>query len=632
MHQLAAVKCVQCIQPTLNSDIDSESLVSNSISFASRRQAVGRSLQGGREHSLPLDTAQEPRRKPAGMMQPSPSNGSWWRDLTPYMWWVLLVAGLGWLFDVMDQRIFSLSRVSALDELLSVRVDDALYERIEKGRATAGEVATALNILPGEPLDQMVTIEPVGAARPRPVLVLPPRLPGGQPRKLAFVRKGTPIETWVAPEPERNLLIGRVATAIFLAGWATGGLLFGILGDKWGRAYTMMLTILVYAVFTGLSAFSVSWIDYSIYRFLTGMGVGGEFAAGAALVAEVMTPRARPYALGLLQALSALGNILGSILGLLLTPVNPSGEWERWRALYLVGIVPALLIVVIRGRLKEPERWQSVKESTGVLLGKKLGAFGDLFSPRLRRNTWVGVLLGTAGVIGLWGVGFWTPDLVKEMTPDPGVRAVMFALQDVGAFLGILAITLITEGARRSRMLPALVGLVACGTLAGLFVWLGGGAAGAPVLTALIGVSCCGALYSLSALLGAWTGGIGRRASFILSFTLALLATLAVFRYMTEVGQIYWMIPILGFCGLLCFGMYVIYFPELYPTRLRTTGSSFCYNVARYLAAGGLFLMGYVGKVLNLRESGQIFAFIYVVGIVAAFWALETRGKPLPED
>src|SRR6266540_3380728 len=103
-------------------------------------------------------------------------------------------------------------------------------------------------------------------------------------------------------------LYGKSATAVFILGWATGGLIFGLFSDRWGRARTMMLTILLYSAFTGLSAFSVGVYDFMLWRFLTGMGVGGEFAAGVSLVAEVMPSRARPYALGLLQALSAVGN------------------------------------------------------------------------------------------------------------------------------------------------------------------------------------------------------------------------------------------------------------------------------------------------------------------------------------
>src|SRR5882757_786592 len=107
-------------------------------------------------------------------------------------------------------------------------------------------------------------------------------------------------------------------TMIFMIGWASGGVLFGILGDRIGRAKTMILTILFYSLFTGLSVFSTSVWDFAAYRFLTGLGVGGQFAVGVALVAEVMPDRARPFALGFLQALSAVGNITAAIIGITL--------------------------------------------------------------------------------------------------------------------------------------------------------------------------------------------------------------------------------------------------------------------------------------------------------------------------
>src|SRR5205085_2700803 len=107
---------------------------------------------------------------------------------------------------------------------------------------------------------------------------------------------------------------------------------------------------------------SRSWVDFALYRFLTGMGVGGEFAAGVALVAEVMPDRARPYALGLLQALSAVGNVSAAFISFLVPPqlemhVPAVGEVQGWRLLFLVGILPALLVVLLFRKLKEPESW-----------------------------------------------------------------------------------------------------------------------------------------------------------------------------------------------------------------------------------------------------------------------------------
>lgn len=457
--------------------------------------------------------------------QPAPS-GPWYRELNSYHWFVLIVAALGWLFDCMDQRIFIVTRQRAVTELLGYRYEGKELVKLDGTKLSESD------------------------------------------------RK--------AGEDEIDKNNG-LAMMIFMIGWATGGLIFGITGDRWGRARTMLITILIYSAFTGLTALATSTWDFMIYRFITGMGVGGEFAAGVTLLAEVMPPHARPYAIGSLQALSAFGNISGSLL---------SWVVSSWRYLFLVGIVPALLVIVVRRRLKEPEAWQKAHEERLAGGGTPPGGtLGEIFSDsRWRYNTIIGVLLALSGVIGLWGVGFWTPDLITRTLRAQGVdgdninrvRAVGTALQDVGAFFGIY-------------------------------------------------------IFSLAA------ARIGRRWAFAMAFVLALAATSFVFGNLSGESDVYWMLPLLGFCNLMVFGGYAIYFPELYPTRLRSTGTGFCYNVARYLAAFGPFTLGYL--VIMYRDmlqadSASIKPFqyatltvglIYLLGLAVLPFAPETKGKPLPE-
>ena len=289
----------------------------------------------------PLDDRPD-RTRPS---QPA-EGGPWWRELTAYHWWVLVVATLGWLFDGMDQRIFILARTPALKDLLPSASDAQLAD------------------------------------------------------------------------------YGGNATALFIAGWATGGLIFGVMSDRWGRTRTMMATIVIYSAFTGLTALAQHWWDFCLYRFLCGMGIGGEYAAGVALVAEVMPSRARPYALGSLQALGAIGNITGSALSLWIGPQATIAGYAGWRILFLVGSLPALLAVVIRSRLREPESWlramqQSVDsasaEGRGDDLYRQLGDMREIaFDRRWRYHTIIGMILGVAGQVGLWGVGFWTPELIRS--------------------------------------------------------------------------------------------------------------------------------------------------------------------------------------------------------------------------
>ncbi len=210
-----------------------------------------------------------------------------------------------------------------------------------------------------------------------------------------------------------------LSTSIFMIGWATGGIIFGVLGDRYGRAKTMTLTIMLYSVFTGLSALSYGFWDFAFYRFLTGLGVGGEFAVGVTLVAEVMPQRARSHALAWLQACSAIGNISAAFVGMALSQFSDSDAWTRvfgemkaWRVMFIVGAVPALLALFLFRRLREPEAWTQMRANRDI----KLGSFAELFGDaRWRRNALGGVLLATSGVVGLWGIGFFGFDLVTAI-------------------------------------------------------------------------------------------------------------------------------------------------------------------------------------------------------------------------
>ncbi|HMC88521.1 MAG TPA: MFS transporter, partial [Gemmataceae bacterium] len=390
-------------------------------------------------------------------------------------------------------------------------------------------------------------------------------------------------------EPERQTVdeYSGWATSIFLIGWGTGGIAFGILGDLIGRAKTMMLTILVYSLFTGLSALSKGFLDFAFYRFLTGLGVGGEFAVGVSLVAEVMPDQARPFALGLLQALSAVGNITAAATGIILAYLARAGIIrESWRIMFVVGAVPALLSIFVFWKLKEPERWRQA--AAKYTLRERLRSyFGELFSnPRWTKNAIVGLILAAAGIIGLWGIGFFSIDLQRaifrarftaeglsgpEITFSEDVWAGWTSVMlNVGAFLGIYAFSYVTH-------------------------------------------------Y------------IGRKPAFAIAFVLALLSTAFVFWKLNTIGDIFWMIPLMGFCQLALFGGYAIYFPELFPTRLRSTGTSFCYNVARFAAAFGPAALGlltskvFTGYAEPMRYAGITMCSVFLLGLLILPFAPETR-------
>src|SRR5687767_15146028 len=204
----------------------------------------------------------------------------------------------------------------------------------------------------------------------------------------------------LAPGQDVALYSG-YSTAIFLIGWATGGLTFGVLGDRIGRAKTMMWTILIYSVCTGLSALSQGFWDFAFYRFVTGLGVGGEFAVGVSLVAEVMPQNVRSHALGLLQALSTVGNVSAALISMGLGQLEQSGAiGSAWRWMFVIGALPAFLALLIRARLKEPERWQAAAQSADR---SRLGSYAELFG---NENWKTPATIAACFVVAIIGVAF----------------------------------------------------------------------------------------------------------------------------------------------------------------------------------------------------------------------------------
>jgi len=359
--------------------------------------------------------------------------------------------------------------------------------------------------------------------------------------------------------------------------------------------------VLMYSVFTGLSALSTGWIDFAIYRFVTGLGVGGVFGLAVALIADALPDRSRAGALGMLQALSAVGNVTAGLIsmwvGQLVTRKHVTPEWS-WKMMFLMGAIPAFLCVFIQLKLREPEKWVKAREAgrkTGVPFGSYASLLGEA---RWRRSALAGMLLCVAGVIGLWGIGFFAPELVgpvierslvKQQLPSEqiagaksiwvGINSIVF---NIGAFVGMLAMTKLAEG-------------------------------------------------------------IGRKRAFVIAFLLALVATVGYFRMFNGKGDI-WMSGVMGACQLALFAGFAIYLPELFPTRLRSTGTSFCYNVGRFLAATGPLTLGKLqahlkegaitpeAKIEAFRNAATYMSAIFLLGLVALLFLPETRGKPLPED
>jgi len=365
---------------------------------------------------------------------------------------------------------------------------------------------------------------------------------------------------------------GGLIFSIFLVGWAIGGVLFGVLADYIGRTKTLILTILIYAVFTGLAALSDTWWHLAIYRFLTALGIGGEWAAGASLVAEVWPEEKRAKAAGILQSAWAAGFFLAAAVNLILRGYG-------WRVLFLVGVLPALVALLVRLWVKEPERWVQARArelASGTGHPIKLV---ELFQGSLRRPTLVGSVLAFVAVFGLWGATNWTPTLIGAL---PDLRGL-----DSGALAQYKSYAIMALNA------GALIGYLSFGPLADRF---------------------------------------GRRPVFALmcvgSFVMLPITFLTPHAYV----HVLLLLPLLGFFNNGIFSGFPIYLPELYPTRIRGTGAGFCFNAGRVLASGGPFLTGYLVTALgSFGRAASAVALVYLVGLLILPFAPETKGQPLPE-
>lgn len=365
---------------------------------------------------------------------------------------------------------------------------------------------------------------------------------------------------------------GGIVFSIFLIGWAIGGIAFGMAADAFGRTKTLIATILMYAVFTGMAALAQDWWHLAIYRFLTALGIGGEWAAGAAIVAETWPEDKRTKAAGILQSAWAGGFFLAAAFNLLLKDYG-------WRTLFLVGVLPAFVALLVRWWVKEPERWVQAHDRDGRSAHTSCMHLAELFQPSLRRNTLVGSTLAFVAVFGLWGATNWAPTLVRAMPDLQGQDSAALAKNVSYAIMALNA--------------GALFGYLGFGPLAERF---------------------------------------GRRPIFALMCLGSLVMLPVTYSVPHRYADVLFLLPVLGFFNNGIFSGFPIYLPELYPTRLRATGAGFCFNAGRVLASMAPFVTGWlVGLLGSFNRAAGTIAVVYLLGLLVLPFAEETKGKPLPE-
>ncbi len=314
--------------------------------------------------------------------------------------------------------------------------------------------------------------------------------------------------------------------AAFLIGWALGGSFFGRLGDRLGRSRTLALTVLTYAICTGLCAFAQNWWELMIFRFVSALGIGGEWAVGASLLSETWPRAWRPWLAAILQTGVNVGILVAATLVWSFLPLLPEHS-ERY--VFLIGVLPALFVFWIRRKVPETAAWQAAEASSVVKPGVR-----DLFRGDVARTTWITTVVCALGLSVWWLFQFWHPQHLRKLletdghTPKEQITSLITA-----AFFTVIAVSVAGNffAAWLARRLGNPRAILIC------FVGLGGAMAGAFIVPR----------------------GFGELAWF-------------------------WC-PLTGFFSGV-FGLFTMYLPPLFPTLLRTSGAGFCFNIGRLAAAG----------------------------------------------
>jgi MFS family permease len=324
--------------------------------------------------------------------------------------------------------------------------------------------------------------------------------------------------------------------AAFLIGWALGGGFFGRVADRLGRSHALMLTILTYALFTGLSYFAQTWWQLLVFRFLAALGIGGEWAVGASLLSETWPRRWRPWMAAVLQTGVNLGVMLAGLANVLLA------EYPK-RTVFLVGVLPALLVLWIRRAVPEPEEWQGAKKRSA----HAEPGFLELFRGPVRRITLLTLLVCSFALTAHWAFLFWYLQQLRNLPELAGW----------------------TE-AEKSQLVSKMVWLVTLASIAGNF---------------------------LAALLARWLKYRGAIVCLCLGYCLSLLVTYSVPR---DHEDLWYGLTAIGLCHGV-FALFTMYLPPLFPTLLRTTGAGFCYNIGRIAAGLGTVFFGLFSQVGDYR-------------------------------
>jgi MFS family permease len=376
-----------------------------------------------------------------------------------------------------------------------------------------------------------------------------------------------------------------ILTSVLLIGWAVGGVVFGKVADRIGRTKTLLLTMLLYSVGTAACAFAPNIWALMLFRVISSLGIGGEWAAGAAMVAEVVPEKRRVEAGALLYTSAPMGLFLATFITFQITGVYFNDPAVSWRYVFLFGLIPAAAAFIVRLFVKEPERWRKVASGTHAKIS-------ELFTPQNIRLTISGFVMAVTALIMWWSCNAFIPVVAKGL-----------AAREATLISGIDAAAIEAMGQQ----------------------W---------VKTATNSFNLGGLIGTLMTIPASKV--LGRKKMFFIYYVAAAASIMAAFGLdLQPHTRLYMWFPI-GLTVFGVFGSFTYYLPELFPTRLRGTGAGFTYNIGRLVAAAGPFLVGSIAASgANALDSAMYVlfwvGFVPVVGLLLMPFVIETRGKVLED-
>jgi MFS family permease len=377
-----------------------------------------------------------------------------------------------------------------------------------------------------------------------------------------------------------------ILTSLFLLGWAAGGVLFGPICDRFGRKRVLMITMLLYALGTAACAFVTDMWQLVLFRLVASLGIGGEWAAGSAMVAEVVPEESRVEAGALLYTSAPFGLFLATWVN-----AEVAGDWFKhdpansWRYVLMFGLLPAAVAFVVRLFVKEPEKWASAAATAPP------ARLREIFEPALRPRTVSALIVAIIALITWWSCNAFIPVVATTMAQHAALERA----------LDTAATTQLVESWK---------------TIATSAFNLGG---------------LVGTLLTIY-----FAKRFGRRTMYKVYFTAAAVSLMVTFGLDIPPETRLYLYFFIGLTVFGIFGSFTFYLPELFPTRLRSTGAGFCYNIGRILAAVGVFAVGAVsaagrGDPAIVFQVLFMIGFVPIIGLLFMRWVVETRGQRMPD-